>query len=98
MLQFNEAEQGLLIPNTVISSSIDELRHYFVDEIPTKTRTDSFEKYLSYCNELKRLLKEKSIKQWINGSFVTKLQHPNDIDIVTFVNHELIAEFKTSLD
>ena len=96
MLEFNE--QGLLIPNTVIASSIDELRHHFVEKIPTITRTENFEKYLRYSTELKRLLNEKSIRQWVNGSFVTKLQNPNDIDILTFINYELVAELKIALD
>lgn len=27
--------------------------------------------------------------QWIDGSFATSKEYPNDIDFVTFINHEV---------
>lgn len=29
--------------------------------------------------------------QWINGSFVTRKARPKDIDVVSFINHEVYA-------
>ncbi len=88
MLEFNS--KGLLVPNTNILSSIEELKEVFVEGISSKTRLDIFNKYLAYSDELKRLLEVKELKQWVNGSFVTKVANPKDIDLVTFVDYNLI--------
>jgi hypothetical protein len=72
-----------------IGCSIQQLESHFVHEYPnSKTRKNNYEKYLKYIYDLKELLGERRIKQWINGSFVTQALNPNDIDLVTFVNFE----------
>lgn len=87
MLYFNS--KGLLIPEGNILSSLRELESQFVHTFPTsKTRKNNYEKYLKYINDLKMLLGEKELKQWINGSFVTQVVNPNDIDLVTFIEFE----------
>ena len=90
MLEFNS--KGLLIPNTMIESSVDELKECLVDNITSKTRLEIFNKYLAYSNSLKVLLGVVSIKQWINGSFVTKIANPRDIDLVSFVDYKLVEK------
>lgn len=95
MLEFNS--KGLLIPNTKIQSSVDDLKQYLVDNIPSKTRLEIFNKYIDYSNSLKDLLGVSNLKQWINGSFVTKAVNPRDIDLVTFVDHKIIDKIGDKL-
>lgn len=95
MLQFDS--KGLLIPNTAIKLTGEEFRFYFVDSIPSETRLDNFKKYISYSNELKKILKVDKLKQWIDGSFVTLIRNPKDIDFVTFLDFELRLKFLKEL-
>jgi hypothetical protein len=88
MLEFDS--KGLLIPKGNISCSIDTLREVFVDRINSTTRLDLFNKYIGYSNALKEVLGVAELKQWINGSFVTKAANPRDIDLVTFVDYAII--------
>ena len=96
MLTFNP--KGLLIPDTNIVSSVAGLKKHFVQNIPTATRQENFEKYIKYSDELKYLLSGMALRQWINGSFVTQIQNPKDIDIVTFIDHNIVVEFREQLD
>jgi hypothetical protein len=86
MLEFNS--KGLLVPNTKIQSSVEELKECLVDNITSKTRLEIFNKYIEYSNSLKVLLGVPNIQQWINGSFVTKIANPRDIDLITFVDQK----------
>jgi uncharacterized protein DUF6932 len=96
MLSFDA--KGLLIPDTIIVSSVSELKRHFVEDIPSVTRNGNFEKYIGYSEALKQLLSGRPLKQWINGSFVTKVSNPNDIDIVTFIDSGVVTELKEQLD
>ena len=58
----------------------------------------NFENYIRYSNALKRLLQVSSLKQWINGSFVTQVPDPGDIDFVTFIDHSMVRDAGASLD
>ncbi len=95
MLEFNS--KGLLVPNIKIQSSVDELKDCFVDNITSKTRLEIFNKYIEYSNSLKVLLGVSNMKQWINGSFVTKITNPRDIDLVTFVDHQIVKKLGKKL-
>ncbi|WP_338768928.1 hypothetical protein WAF17_08795 [Bernardetia sp. ABR2-2B] len=86
MLEFDN--KGFLIPNDVIPSSLQELEQFFVLEMPTGQRKHHFDSYLNYSKELKKLCKDIELTQWIDGSFVTKKENPNDIDLVTFLDFE----------
>ncbi len=46
-----------------------------------------FENYLRYLEAIKDTI-PNNFYQWIDGSFVTQKQNPNDIDIVTFINYQ----------
>lgn len=96
MLKFDG--RGNLIPYQVIRSSVHELKKYLVEEIESTTRIDSYEKYVKYSNDLKGLLDGIEIRQWINGSFVTKKKNPKDIDFVTFLNSNDIQRLGNKLD
>ena len=82
MLEFNDF--GYLIPDRNIPSSIIEFETNFKYN---NARNTIYEKYISYCIDLKAII-NKDIKQWIDGSYVTKKVFPQDIDIVSFINHE----------
>ncbi len=88
MLHFDE--RGNLKPYDCIRSSIDEMKDYFVNAIESETREKNFEKYMRYSSDLKRHSGGRELKQWINGSFVTMKNNPNDIDLVTFLDQEQI--------
>lgn len=95
MLNFDS--KGLLTPNTNIVASVADLKQHFVDAIPSDTRPENFDKYVHYSNELKKLLSVDSLKQWINGSFVTNIKNPKDIDLVTFIDFDLRVKFQAEL-
>ena len=89
---------GLLTPDRAISCTLDELRIHFVDNIPSKTRLGIFNNYVEYSNNLKKLLGVKELKQWINGSFVTSIQNPKDIDFVTFIDSDIANTHRVDLE
>ena len=88
MLSFDH--RGNLTPYELIQANVNEFKHFFVDRIQSRTRLDNFNKYIKYSEDLKSLLEGKTLKQWINGSFVTKKTNPKDIDVVTFLEHDII--------
>jgi hypothetical protein len=91
MLEFNIA--GLLIPPTLIVSNLEEFERYFAIDSPENTRRILYGQYNNYKNNLKELCGRTELRQWIDGSFVTKKPTPFDIDLVTFVDFE-VAESK----
>lgn len=95
MLVFND--NGLLTPNTNIVASVEDFKRYFVDAIPSDTRIENFEKYIHYSSELKKILKVDFLKQWIDGSFVTNVRNPKDIDMVTFIDFESRTQYQADL-
>lgn len=46
-----------------------------------------FAEYIRYTTNLRQLLGH-SFYQWIDGSFVSNVHSPNDIDVVSFINHQ----------
>lgn len=95
MINFDS--KGLLVPNSNILVSLNDFKLHFVDSIPSETRLPNFEKYVKYSSDLKSLLKVDALNQWINGSFVTTLKNPKDIDLVTFIDFELRERFEREL-
>jgi hypothetical protein len=96
MLKFDN--RGYLTPYKAISSTVKEMKEYFVDNIRSETRKKIFEKYVVYSNELKSALGGIPLKQWVNGSFVTKEKNPQDIDLVTFIDSVLVKKHGRKLD
>ncbi|HLG02636.1 MAG TPA: hypothetical protein VI731_03515 [Bacteroidia bacterium] len=90
MLSFNS--KGHLKPSGLIHSTIDEMKEILVDGFDSETRLVHFQNFLKYSHELKQLLGGMKLTQWIDGSFVTKKLNPKDIDLVTFVKHNLIKK------
>lgn len=68
------------------------LEQVFVNQFATSsTRRKLFEHFLDYNEALKKLISD-GFTQWVNGSFVTKKENPRDIDVVTFVNYDLLQD------
>ena len=89
MLNFNK--HGYLEPNKPINSSIAELERVFVIEYSSVERSKLFEEFLRCNKDLKSLCDNIELKQWVNGSFVSKFKkRPNDIDLVTFIDINII--------
>ncbi|MDB5090215.1 MAG: hypothetical protein JWR09_4209 [Mucilaginibacter sp.] len=95
MLKFNP--NGLLIPDTNIKSDVNELEDVFVKDINTSKRIELFNNYAIYSRSLKELCNNSNLIQWIDGSFVTQKSEPNDIDIVTFIDFEIVDELNDKL-
>jgi len=78
MIKFDS--KGNLMPYQPIVYSTKDLKLHFVDTIDSETRDSLFQQYKHYSRSLKALLGGIPIKQWINGSFVTRKANPKDID------------------
>ncbi len=86
-LNFNE--QGLLVPDAAISADLDTIEKYFVANFPTsKTRQKLFENLVAFNHQLQNEV-FPWYEQWINGSFVTMKEDPNDVDVVTLLDYQV---------
>jgi hypothetical protein len=88
MLKFNF--RGLLVPETVISSTMDEMENEFSIKQNDGKRQELFEQYKIYCKNLKALYGNKILIQWVDGSYVTLNKNPSDIDLVFFIDYEIV--------
>jgi hypothetical protein len=88
MNSLNFDEKGFLKPYEIIDSALEFFKAIFVDNMEiSKTRKPLFENYLQYLDAIKNVI-PNGFHQWVDGSFVTQKQNPNDIDIVTFINFQ----------
>ena len=95
MLEFNEA--GLLVPPSIIASTLEEFRNYFAIESAGDVRNKLFENYTAYVEELKKISGIEKLKQLIDGSFVTKKENPQDIDLVVFIDYDVFEDNSSKL-
>ncbi len=96
MLNFDT--KGNLKPYQVIPCKVNDLKKHFVTGVASTTRQTNYDSYIKYSNDLKKALGVKDLRQWINGSFVTKKTNPKDIDLITFIDHSLIVKLGNKLD
>ncbi len=88
MLQFDE--KGHLMPYQIIELTLSEFEYHFVDGLEDKAhRRRLFENYLRYLEQLSSLLRIP-FYQFANGSFTTLKEQPNDIDVVSFIEYEVM--------
>ncbi len=96
MFQFDE--NGHLTPFEPIEITLDEFQATFVDAFPeSKTRRWLFENYLDWVFDFQRDVYPYFV-QWINGSFVTKKENPNDLDFVTFLEGSVFEKRKKAIE
>jgi hypothetical protein len=80
---------GNLFPYEIVSIELASLEKVFVSDFKDSvTRRELFDNYLVYIEDLKALA-GSDFHQWIDGSFVTNKQNPQDIDVVTFLSYTL---------
>lgn len=61
----------------------DELRNHFLSSFPgSKTRESLISGFHKYLSQLRRF--GVSFEIWLDGSFTTNKENPNDIDLVVF--------------
>ena len=89
--------RGLVVPSSNIRSTLQELATVFVRNTPTVQRKELFNRYIQYMDALYSIFDDVPFVQWIDGSFTTTVPRPNDIDIVTFVNFDLVDKLNEVL-
>ena len=86
---------GNLYPHQILQTDLQEFEAIFVTPfVNSGTRNNLFEVYLKHTFNLRTVI-GNNFYQWIDGSFVTQKQNPNDIDVVTFIDwqvHEYIEK------
>lgn len=82
-------KNGNLFPYEIIETNLASFQKVFVEAFPDSlTRKKLFENYLRFTYRFQDEI-FPFFEQWINGSFVTKKENPNDIDIVTFLDYSV---------
>ncbi|MCC6703192.1 MAG: hypothetical protein IT221_16805 [Fluviicola sp.] len=97
MIQFNTL--GYLEPDTSILVTKEQFYEIFVTQFTSIERVQLYDSYVRYSTDLKELCQNVPLRQWIDGSFVTKTAlRPNDIDMVTFISETMINELGNKLN
>ena len=95
VLQFDTF--GYLTPDNAIDTDLQTLERVFVEEFPTSTtRRGHFDRFHAYNARLREYLTD-GFTQWIDGSFVSRKLNPNDIDLLTFVDHSIYGQVEPAL-
>lgn len=78
------------LPGTITEyPSLDRFREDFVDRFPhSHTREEIYRDFLLFLDEFGKICKQRRI--WIDGSYVTGKENPNDIDVVIFIDYSLL--------
>jgi hypothetical protein len=90
--------RGLLIPETIIPSTLSEFEVEFSVKLSDGKRKELFDQFKLYCDNLKTVCDNKAIVQWIDGSYVTKSKNPSDIDLVSFLITKQLKRRRMSLN
>ena len=89
-MDFNFDIRGYLKPEGKNNCSFSEIQSNLVDPFELEsTRYNLFENLIQYNHELQKVLGGKSFTQWINGSFVSTQENPDDIDLVNLIDFQL---------
>jgi hypothetical protein len=80
--------EGFLTPFEKINVDLATFESVFVTDFPnSETRKTLFDNYLRYLDSFSKEI-TPNFMQWIDGSFVTQKENPNDIDLVTFISRK----------
>jgi len=90
--------RGNVHPATVVEMSMLEVENHFVSPFDlTSSRYLLFEEYSRYTRNLSNLI-GCPFYQWINGSFASNSRMPGDIDLVSFIDHEIYRSKEVAID
>ncbi|CAN5274793.1 hypothetical protein BH09BAC4_BH09BAC4_20610 [soil metagenome] len=88
---------GNLAPYELIATDWEVIASHFVDTFPQSiTRQATYEALQTYLIELKAALGIPLII-WLDGSFVTEKQNPNDVDFVIFVDTDTFQQHQPTI-
>jgi hypothetical protein len=94
-MQFDE--YGHLMPYEIQELTLEEFRYFFVDKLSDiDHRTQLFEQFIRFNNDLKEIF-NIPFYQWIDGSFISTKEFPNDIDVVTFMPLDVMNKNLSSI-
>lgn len=80
-------EHGNIFPYKVIKLTLDECVEHFIEDFDNEPiRSHNWNNLLKYRTDFFNILKY-DVTQWIDGSYTTSKQKPNDIDVVTFIDY-----------
>ena len=97
MSKINFNMRGNLIPSELIKCELDDFYMFFLHNFPeSKTRKMILDSFTSFLDKFQKLF-NTNIDAWIDGSFVTKKLDPKDIDVVFFIDYELLENEKSKL-
>jgi len=86
-LQFDK--HGLIIPKEIIELSLVDFEHIFVKERKEKVHRQAiFEEYVRHNEQIQKEI-GPILFQFVNGSFTTLKNKPNDIDVVSFIDYRV---------
>ena len=90
---------GYLTPTGKHTIPIADFRSRFVEAFDqSSTRLEIFNGYIRYLNELKGIIGNiAKLTQWIDGSFVTSKLNPGDIDLVSFLDNQIVEKYEDRL-
>jgi hypothetical protein len=90
--------EGFLTPFEKINVDLATFERTFVTDFPnSKTRKTLFDNYLRYIDNFSKEI-TPNFTQWIDGSFVSQKENPNDIDLVTFIEVAIHDEKEHLID
>lgn len=86
-----------IYPPGLTAMICDTISVDLVDGFPTsQTREKIYKQFCSFISEVSKHVSPCEV--WIDGSFVTKKENPNDVDILVFVNLDDFAKFAEEED
>ena len=87
--------RGYLQPAQRFETTIEELKDNFVDAFEESvSRDEIFNQYIEFTNTFAKEI-TPNFTQWLDGSFVSNKNNPNDLDILILLNsRDFIANKK----
>ncbi|TAF63742.1 MAG: hypothetical protein EAZ55_12810 [Cytophagales bacterium] len=81
--------EGFLLPISKIQIDLPTFEQIFVSGFPNSvTRPRLWANYQAFIQRFEQRVTSHFV-QWINGSFVTQKENPNDIDLITFIDYSI---------
>ena len=85
-------------PYSIVALTYNECKNIFVDNFQnSNTRQDNWNNFLEFHHDIEKVSRYL-VKHWLDGSFVTNKENPNDIDVVSFVSSNNLTESLQQFD